>query len=323
MTTFIRVWLQAHQREGAPIYIVGESYGGFRLAEMAANIGDLNIAGLVLISPAINIEPEGDLAYVFDLPSMAAAAYAHGKIDTTGRTVDQVYEEARAFAQGDYSAALAQGWELPDNTRTQIAERMAHLIGLPASEIVADNLRVPSQDFLDHLVPGQVVGRVDTRVAAPAPNGALVPGRSRAADDPALGMGRSNVIKSPIARDYLVNEVGVRTDLDYAALTLDVNFAWNWNSGSPSLDRNMGFALAGNIATLMRQHTNVRLLLMSGYYDLAAPMLSQRYALTHADVPRERVQMLAFAGPHTLYESPEDRAAASRALHAFIAAAAR
>ena len=43
------------------------------------------------------------------LPSMAAAAYAHGKVGSDGHSLEQVFEEARAFAQSDYVVALQQG----------------------------------------------------------------------------------------------------------------------------------------------------------------------------------------------------------------------
>ena len=150
--------------------------------------------------------------------------------------MEQVYEEARAFAQTDYVVALQQGSALAAQDRDLLAERMSKLIGLPTSTIAAANLRIDTQDFLEQLVPGKVVGRIDTRVAAPKPDGPLVAGRPKAADDPALHMGASNVIKNIWVRDYLRNEVGVKTDLDYISLTLDVNFAWDWNSGSHKLE---------------------------------------------------------------------------------------
>lgn len=321
--TLIRDWLRENARTKSPIYIVGESYGGYRLAEMAKDISDLNVAGLVLISPGTDLSGEAgnDQHFVLTLPSIAAAAYAHRKVGGDGRSLEQVFEETRAFAQSDYVAALQQGSKLSAQDRDRLAERMAKLIGLPASTIAAANLRIDTQDFLEQLVPGKVVGRIDTRVAAPKPDGPLVAGRPKAADDPALHLGASNVIKNIWVRDYLRNEVGVKTDLDYLSLTLDVNFAWDWNSGSHNLEdtlRNLN--PTPNLAKLMKERPASRLLLMSGYYDLAASVLYQRYALTHAGIPLDRTRMVAFAAGHSVYEDNDGRTGASKELHDFIAA---
>ena len=320
--TLIRDWLRENARTKSPIYIVGESYGGYRLAEMAKDISDLNVAGLVLISPGTG-ETGNDQLFVLTLPSMAAAAYAHGKVGSDGRSLEQVFEEARAFAQSDYVVALQQGSELSAQDRDRLAERMAKLIGLPASTIAAANLRIDDQDFLEQLVPGKVVGRIDTRVAAPKPHGPLVAGRPKAADDPALHLGSSNVIKNIWVRDYLRNEIGVKTDLDYLSLTLDVNFAWDWNSGSHEVEdilRNLN--PTPNLAKLMKERPASRLLLISGYYDLASSVLYQRYALTHAGIPLDRTRMVAFAAGHTVYEDNDARTGVSKELHDFIAAGA-
>jgi carboxypeptidase C (cathepsin A) len=321
--TIIRDWLRDHGRTTSPVYIVGESYGGYRLAEMAKDISDLNIAGLVLVSPGTDMSGEagGDQHFVLTLPSMATTAYAHDKSQASSRSVEQVYEEARAFAQNDYVMALQQGSALAVEDRDRLAERMAKLIGLPASKIAASNLRIDTQDFLEQLVPGKVVGRVDTRVAAPKPDKPLVPGRPKGADDPALRMGTSNVIRNARVRDYLRNEIGVKTDLDYFSLTLDVNFAWDWNPGSRKIEENLrNLNPTPNLAKLMKDRPASRLLLLSGYYDLATPVLYQRYALTHAGVPLDRTRVVAFGAGHTVYEDDDAREQVSKELHDFIGA---
>jgi len=324
--TVIREWLRNNRRTASPVFIVGESFGGYRLAEMAKDIGDVNIAGLILVSPGTDMSGEGGISndqhFVFTLPSMATTAFVHKKSQDAGRGVEQIYEEARAFAQGDYVEALQLGSELKAQDRDRLADRMAKLIGLPASTISADNLRVDTQDFLEQLLPGEVVGRIDTRVAGPKPAGPLVAGRSKAADDPALHMGASNIIKNPRVRDYLRNEIGMKTDLDYISLTLDVNFAWDWNSGSHKIEDSLrNLNPTPNLTKLMEDKPACRLLLLSGYYDLATPVLYQRYALTHAGVPMDRTRMVAFAAGHSVYDD-DTRAAVSKELHEFIAASA-
>lgn len=318
--TVIRAWLRDQQRTSSPIYIVGESYGGFRVAQMSRDIADLNIAGIVLISPATDLSGGlgSDQQHIFDLPTMAVTAVQHGKVAAGGRSAEQVWEEARVFAQGEYAVALQLGSALPDAERNRLSERMSKLTGLPPAAIVAANLRVGTQDFLEQLLPGRVVGRLDTRVSAPRPERELVPGRSKVADDPALGLGASNVIKSAALRDYLRQEVGVQTERDYVSLSLDVNFAWNWNSGSPRLERNTGHDATPHLATLMSRRPSVRLLVLGGYYDLATPLLAPRYALTHVRVPLDRTEFVALPQGHTVSESDAGRREVSAMLHRFV-----
>ena len=246
--------------------------------------------------------------------------FRSNRIQSAGRSVEQVFEEARAFAQNDYVVALQQGSAIAAPDRDRLAERMAKLIGLAASAIAAANLRIDTQEFLEQLVPGKVVGRINTRVAAPKPDGPLVAGRPKAADDPALHMGASNIIRNARARDYLRSEVGVKTGLDYISLTLDVNFAWDWNSGSHKIEDNLrNLNPTPNLAKLMKDKPASRLLLLSGYYDLATPVLYQRYALTHNGLPLDRTRMVTFAAGHTVYEDDNARLQVSKELHDFVA----
>lgn len=304
--TIIRAWLAQNKRGSSPLYIAGESYGGYRLASMAKNLADLNIDGLVLISPGLDFSASAglgnDQGFIFALPSMAATAFVHGKIDAQGRSVDQVFEEARAFAQGEYVMALQQGDLLPASEKTRVAQVIARFIGIDAKFIEGVNLRVPTQDFLEQLVPGMIVGRIDTRVTAPKPKEALVAGRSKAADDPALGVGKSNVIKSPLLRDYLKEATGWRGEQEYVSLSLDLNFAWDWRGRSPKFEDNVALQSTPGLVAFMKARPKARLLLLSAYYDLATPVQAQQYALTHIGLPQERVQMISYASGHALYD---------------------
>ena len=323
--TLIRSWLRDRQRTSSPVFVAGESYGGFRLATFAKDLEDVRVAGLILVSPLLDASATADAAgndlpFVFELPSLAAGAWYHERIDRKGRTLEQFYEEAVGFAQSDYIVALQQGATLPAARRAQIAAKMSAFIGLPAAAIEASNLRVGSETFLQTLLAGKglLVGRLDMRVSAPKPPPAKDTSRPPAADDPALGLKGSNVIKSPPIKAYLENDLKVNTKRDYLSLTLDVNFRWNWQASG----RTPGFYVnpTANIATLMTKQKTARLLLLGGYYDLATPLLAPRYALTHAGLPAERVTIKAFAAGHSPFEGEANLAKFSEAVHAFVRA---
>ena len=327
--TLIRKWLADNARGDSPLFIVGESYGGFRLATMLGQADDLPLAGLVFISPLLDVSgtstaPGNDLPYIFELPSMAVAAWEHHEIDRAGRTIEQVYAEAERFAQSDYAVALQQGSALPIADRDRLAQRIAALIGLPAPMIAAANLRVDSQTFLEKLMDadGLIVGRLDTRVTAPKQESSKLPNRPAGANDPALGLGASNVIKSLPIKAYLQRELGVQTARDYLSLTLDVNFRWNWQ-GERGLRDEVGeprFYVnpTQNIAAVMIKRPRMRVLLVGGYYDMAVPLLAPRYALTHANLPLERVTMHAFVAPHSAFQGEAKLANGSGVVHDFL-----
>jgi carboxypeptidase C (cathepsin A) len=323
--TLIRDWLRDHQREGSPVFIAGESYGGFRLATMAKDMGDLNIAGIVLVSPLLDAsatsEAQGnDLPHVFELPSLAVTAWYHEKVDRQGKTAPQWFDEAARFAQTDYLVALQQGSALRASDKQKMAARISQWVGLPASAIEAANLRVDSQKFLETLLANRklLVGRVDTRVTAPKPTAPPPdPKRAPAADDPALGLKGSNVIKSPLLKAYFEQELGVKTSRDYLSLTLDVNFRWNWRGEGRS--PNFYVNATPNFTTLLSKRPHARLLLLGGYYDLATPLLGPRYALTHAGLPPDRVTMHAFEGGHSPFEAEPQLKEMSALVHKFVA----
>jgi carboxypeptidase C (cathepsin A) len=322
----IRKWLSDNGRGASPLFIAGESYGGFRLATMLKDAGDLPVMGLIFISPMLDASGSSDAVgndqpFIFGLPSMAVAAWEHNKIDRAGRTIEQIYAEAEHFAQSDYAVALQQGSLLPAAERDRIASRMAGLIGLPVQTIVESNLRIETQPFLEKLLAaeGQIVGRLDTRISAPKPDPDKAPKRPPGANDPALGLGASNVIKSEPIKTYMERELGVHTARDYLSLTLDVNFRWNWRGEgvSPRFYINP----TPNIAAAMSGRPQMRVLLVGGYYDMAVPLMGPRYALTHGGVPMERVDMHAFVAPHSAFQGDANLAVGAGVVRDFMRAA--
>ncbi|MET3472325.1 carboxypeptidase C (cathepsin A) [Novosphingobium sp. 1529] len=316
MAQVITGWLAAHGRAGAPVIVVGESYGGTRAAAMLPLLKGVNLAGLVLLSPALAIGPQGDSELVEALPAMAVAAAAHGKGALAGLPPAQVEARAAAFAAGPYARALLAGSALAPAEEARVAMQMARLIGLPPAAIRAARLRVDVEMFRAALLAGkgQVVGRLDSRIAAPRP--AQVAGRPSAASDPALGLGASNVIVSAALGDYLRRELGVHTTRDYVSLTLDVNFQWRWPrmEGTDGDEADRRPDLLGNLAQAMTDHPALQVTLVGGYYDMAVPLMATRDALRHAWLPRSRARLVALPAGHSVFADAPGR----RAMRAMI-----
>src|SRR5947208_14311265 len=112
-------WLFEHDRWGSPVFIAGESYGGYRvgrLVRMLQETTGIGLNGAVLISPALEISTLAPtdydvLTWVDVVPTMAGAAAHHGKSRAfpAGTPLDDVLREAERFATSDYTAFLTQG----------------------------------------------------------------------------------------------------------------------------------------------------------------------------------------------------------------------
>jgi pimeloyl-ACP methyl ester carboxylesterase len=88
--------------------VVGESYGGFRAAALAARLPEdygVELSGVVLVSPALELSLLEDDNYellpsVLRLPSYAAAALTHGRLPPEVAAADPL-AAAEAFALGE------------------------------------------------------------------------------------------------------------------------------------------------------------------------------------------------------------------------------
>lgn len=326
----IRHWLKTHGRERAPLYIAGESYGGYRLALLAADIADLRPAGVLLISPLLDATSSddsagNDLRAVFDLPSLIVAAAAHGKGELAGQAVADVYAQARTFALGDYAQALLQGSALPADARSRIATRLAALLGLPAQALLAADLRPDVETFRLGVLAadGRQIGRLDSRIAAPLPvPHAADNGRPSAANDPALGLGRSNQIKSAVMADYLHGLFGAALPRHYVSLDIDIAMAWRFAADDGAGPRPFGSAMrfnpTPNLARLAQANPGFHVLALNGYYDLAVPALGPWYALHHSALDPARVDFRLLPGGHAVFAEDALRPQLHRLLKDFL-----
>jgi carboxypeptidase C (cathepsin A) len=312
-------WLKANGREDSPRYMLGQSYGTTR-AGMIAKAGDeLKLDGILLF--ALVGDPKGlEMPYVTTLPTFAAVAWHHGRIDRAGRTVGQVYDQAVAFARTEYVTALIKGGSLPAEEKRALAEKMSALIGLPADFILAKDLRLSKDDFMRNLLKdknlrtGMLDGRATRSLDAPPQRGPYDdPGLNyeapRPPGPPSTGMLPASKMGLSPVDSYFKEFLKFRTAETYNALNLDVNSAWDYEDRSDS-NRFIGEA--------MQRNPRLRLFWVSGYYDITTPSYGARYALDQAGVPGERLTAAAFAGGHSVFTDPANLTALSHAVREFV-----
>jgi hypothetical protein len=175
----VQAWLSRHQRWGSPVILCGESYGTTRVAALAEALGEAGVAlaGVVLVSCALDLQaldflPRNDLPYATFLPAFAGTAQFHGCLKgSLGQSGDAARAAAQEFVDADYLRALHLGARLAPKEQARVARRLAQLTGLPQAFIEQQQLRISDQQFFSELLRprGQVVGRMDGRVAGPMP----------------------------------------------------------------------------------------------------------------------------------------------------------
>lgn len=314
-------WLKLNGREASPRYLAGESYGTTRAALLAADAETLSFDGVMLIALVAPLTGR-EMPFVASLPTMAAGAWHHQRIDRAGRPVDQVYDQALTFARTNYVEALIRGSSLPDADRRRIAERMSALIGLPTDLILAENLRISRNIWMFNLLKDQGLrtGLLDVRVTSPLEAGAL-----GALDDPSLGVvpkGRAGgpaptpasigPIVNQALGDYIVHTLGFATEEPYYSLNFLVNSAWSHDDSPQAME---------GLARTLQTRPNMRLFWAAGYYDLTTPAYAGRYILDQIGVPVKQLTAVYFAGPHGVYDGEDNLARFNAAVRAFAVSA--
>jgi carboxypeptidase C (cathepsin A) len=320
---FVRLFVTQHERWLSPQFLVGESYGTARAVGMARRLQDrygLYVNGLILLSSALNLavisfDPGNDLPYALSLSSYTAVAQYHGQLrERSASDLEQSLQRVRAWALGDYLAALTQGRLLSSAKSREIARRLAEYTGLPEDMIAHNRLRISAIGFAQGLLgrENRVLGLLDGRVTAP--NVQLL---RRPWIDPSLF-----IVEGPFAatfNSYVRTQLGFKTDRPYIFLSDKANESWNWGPG-----RHGYFNIAPVLAAVIGLDNRLRVFAAAGYYDLTTPYLSQEYVFDHLDLPPGLEQNITFrryhAG-HQIYTSQDALRQLTDDVQTFVTAA--
>ena len=281
---FMRMWLVRNERWSSPLFLAGESYGTTRAAGLAGHLVDQGIAfnGIILISSILNFQTArfvqgNDLPYILFLPTYAAAAWYHGKLDKSFKTIHKTLDAAREFAGGPYAAALTKGDAITGKEYDRMVKDVARFTGLSESYVDACNLRIKIQGFCKELMRDEhrTIGRLDSRFVGI--NKAVV--GEEFDHDPSM----SGIMPPYTAcyNDYMRGTLGYKTDLPYEIFR-GVKEPWDWGSageGHPDTSDHLRKALTKN------PHMKVHV--CSGYYDLATPFFATEYTLAHMGLDPE------------------------------------
>jgi carboxypeptidase C (cathepsin A) len=315
---FVRRWMSEHNRWSSPKYLLGESYGGIRVAGLSQHLQSrygMTLNGVVLLSSLLDFAtlqnaPGNDLSHLVFLPTFTGTAHFHGKIKGNR---DDLVKQATEFAFGEYAMALLKGSDLDEVSRKSIAGKLEGFTGIPAATWMKYDLRIGATIFRGELLraEGKVLGRFDARVAwdstdksSPMPE-----------YDPSYALAYG--VFSTAMMDYLGRELGYKEDQPYEILTSKVQ-PWKWNANNQVVN------VADRLATAMRDNPHLRVLVMGGHTDLATPPEGVAHSLRHllglpAD-SRKNIRTTFYDGGHMFYLNPPDLAKTRTDLLQFLQA---
>lgn len=321
---FIRIWLRENGRWNSPKYLGGESYGTTRSAavvnELEGTYNDVALNGVLLISTILDFGAQAEVAgnemqYVVNLPTMSATAWYHNALRDRPTALEPFLAEARAFASGEYAAALLKGSALRGEERAAVRAKLARFTGLSEGFLERADLRVTNGRFYKELLRdrGLTVGRLDSRYTGRDFDAA---GETPDNDPSFYGI---DAAYTAAVNSYLRGDLKLKLDREYVTIGGVNN--WDWKLGSG--DETFYFNVAPYLGRAMRENSALRLFVAQGYYDFATPFFGAEFALSRTGIPGERVTFRYYDAGHMMYVRDEDLAKLTNDIRAFIRAGAR
>jgi carboxypeptidase C (cathepsin A) len=301
LSLVIYKWLVQNERLLDKKYLVGESYGGYRVPRITDYLQTkLGVAmnGVVLISPSMNPE-EGDenlspIPWMITLPSITAA-----HLESEGKLTPEAMQQVIAYTRGDYAEALLKGYSDTAATDAMIAH-VTQMTGLDPKFVRFAGGRINIGAYVREVRRDQgLIGSLyDSNVTAfdPFP---YAP-RQKSGDP----IGERMVAPTTTAMvDFITRTVGWKYDAQFEALSFDVNRQWDLDSDD---------VRKGAVSELRRSVSadpKMRVLILHGWNDLICPFMGSLLTVDQMPIMGDpnRVQVYEFPGGHMFYTRAENQ----------------
>jgi carboxypeptidase C (cathepsin A) len=328
----VRLYLARNDRWQSPKFLVGESYGGFRVAALAEILqSEFGIAlnGGIMISPVIDTAfawgrglRDQPLPWALELPTYAAIALYHGRsrLPKPAGPIDRTtLADVEAWALDGYLPDLAQGETLKGPAAEAFIDKLAGYTGLAPDLIRRRHGQITAQEFAKNLLSG----------TARALN--LYDGANTFIDpdpgDPGpapwhLSLAAFNAALLPTINGYIRGELKFETDLTYFLDNDEVERQWSWHQKGTEQGYVSGFESLKNGVTL---NPHFKVMVAHGLFDLVTPYFGSVYLVNQMRLDgavRPNVEIKTYEGGHMMYIHQAARESLFHDAAAFYAAAA-
>ncbi len=288
---FLRVFCTREKRWESPKLLCGESYGGIRGAGLAGTLLGMGmyLNGLQVVSGLLNYQTilghlGNDLPSILALPTLTNVAHYHKKLSPELQADRPKAEAAaRAFAYGDYAAALLRGNGLPAAERSRVVAELSRLTSLTPEQIEDMNLRLNRWAFrkLALKKDGKIVGGYDARVVALDKKDTPA---DQAGFDPSAAFVKGAV--SAAVNAYVRDTLKFESDHPYRVMA---PVDWNYTHYS-----NRFVSMESRLADALVQNPRLKVLLQVGRSDLVVPQDAMRYSIDQLPVPKQLLGNIRF-----------------------------
>jgi carboxypeptidase C (cathepsin A) len=297
-------WLLKNQRLQSRKYLVGESYGGYRVPRLThylqTQLG-IAVSGVVPVSPFLNptLDENGDVSpmpWIVTLPSMAAA-----NLERQHKLTAAAMAPVIAYARTDYAADLLRGRSDLQAT-SRIVDRVAELTGLDKAFVRRSGGRIEIGAYLreEFREQGKIGSVYDSNVTSFDPFPYAPQQRS---NDPLL---ESMIAPTTTAMvDFVTRIVGWHATGAYHALNYEVNSAWDFNSAT------LRNGAVRDLREAVAADPKLRVMIVHGWNDLSCPFMGSILTVDQMPLMGDptRVSVHEYPGGHMFYSRAESQAA--------------
>ena len=306
---FIERFLSKHRLWNVPVFIAGESYGGFRTAKLARRLQEKHGIGLsaaIAISPALEWallnESDYDVLRFMDtfcVMALAASFHKRSRVFSGNEPIEAQRKEIEAFATRDLASALLGGTTHDPSERAQVFALAADFlacrkISWPVRAGVSLSGGLPVKVLRSEQ---KVVGIYDTTITGIDP----FPDReTQEGPDPTFAS-IERMFASGI-NHMLRSVIGIESDRRYELLSMDVNRAWKVDGERHALDGPAG--ATDDLRFAMSMNKDMKVLIVHGYYDMVTPYFSSERLVEQMKLlPEQRANLFIrhFGGGHMFY----------------------
>jgi carboxypeptidase C (cathepsin A) len=317
---FITNYISKFGRWNSPKFLFGESYGTPRSAVLSSWLVDHGIAlnGVILQSSILNFGLDygngdpiggGDWPYVLYLPTEAAAAWFHNRINPRPADLSSFVSDVEQFAMGEYLDALYKGDKVGGAELDDVVRKLSQYTGLSQQYVRRSHIRIPYFQFQAELLrnEGQAVGRLDARYQTWSLDRASVDGPPWDPTDAAIDAPYTTAINQ-----YLREDLRYNPPIPYRANIYDIiygaGFYGQFNPDGWDFSHNGRWPTntAPDLAAAMAQNPDLKVFSANGYYDFATPFFATVYTLKHLNLSPQLQQNITFGfyqAGHMIYLS--------------------
>jgi carboxypeptidase C (cathepsin A) len=205
--------------------------------------------------------------------------------------VEQVAQQSREFADGEYATALMKGDRLTPAEMTHVVDQIAKFTALSKEYIKETNLRINSRRWFKELEreKRRTIGRLDSRF-----EGIDV---DAAGEGPEYDASEASYEGAFVAtfEDYARRELGYKSDAEMF-VSGQVQ-PWDY-------PQNRYADVSETLRGAMTRQTYLKVLVVAGYYDVACVMHGVEYTVDHMNLDptiRKNITFAYYESGHMVY----------------------